>query len=213
MRVRKKKWTENELLTNEFVIWNFEDYKGKWNLLFGNDNPVYLEIGCGKGKFIRENALANPDINFIALEKERHVICTAARDAKDSVKNVYFICADVKNIENIFDSNEISRIYINFCDPWENRRKWAKRRLTYVAFLDIYKNLLKSDGEIHFKTDNEKLFEFSLNQFCERDWKLKNISFDLHNSGLENNIMTEYEAKFSAKGMNIYRLEAVNKKI
>ncbi|MDR2939789.1 MAG: tRNA (guanosine(46)-N7)-methyltransferase TrmB [Clostridiales bacterium] len=208
MRVRKKKWAENELLTNSLVLKDAFAYKGNWGALFGNNNPIYLEIGCGKGKFIRETACLNPDINFIGLEKERHVICTAAREAKGSVNNLYFLCSDVKDLEDIFGGREISRIYINFCDPWTNKRKWAKRRLTYAAFLDVYKKLMLEGGEIHFKTDNTKLFEFSLNQFCERDWKLRGITFDLHNSGIEGNIMTEYEQKFSSIGMNIYRLEA-----
>jgi len=112
------------------------------------------------------------------------------------------------DLDKYFDVNEISRIYINFCDPWENKKKWAKRRLTYVKFLDLYAKILTDKGEIFFKTDNEKLFEFSLNQFAEKDFLLKNITFDLHNSDLAENIMTEYEEKFSSKGINIFRLEA-----
>lgn len=213
MRVRKKKWTTTELSTNERVITDNELQKGKWNEYFNNNNPIYLEIGCGKGRFITKTAELNPNINFVAIERQKHVICSATRKAKEeNINNIAFMIADIKDLSLFFNENELSRIYINFCDPWENKKKWAKRRLTHVNFLDVYKTLLINNGEIFFKTDNKSLFEFSLNQFCERDWKLRNICLDLLNSDFEGNIMTEYEEKFSGRGMNIHRLEAINRK-
>lgn len=210
MRQRKKHWAEKELNTNEFLIRNPEDIKGRWSEEFNNDNDIYLEIGCGKGRFIIQNAIKYPDINFIALERQSQVIITGLRYVRENtdIKNIRFINSDVKEIENIFSSGEIKRLYINFCDPWENKKKWAKRRLTHKNFLDLYKKIFSEKGEIYFKTDNRKLFEFSLNEFCSDNWRLKNISLDLHNSDYEGNIMTEYEQKFSSKQMPIYRLEA-----
>lgn len=208
MRVRRKKWTANELETNEKIVHNKSDYKGRWNEYFGNDNPIYLELGCGKGKFITNNSLLNENINYIALEKESHVIASATRLSTNINTSLAFIVGDVKDLEEFFDEKEISRIYINFCDPWENKNKWAKRRLTHSGFLKIYESILVPNGAVFFKTDNKNLFEFSLNEFANNDWKMKNITLDLHNSGYEGNIMTEYEEKFSSRGMNIYRCEA-----
>lgn len=210
MRQRKKSWAENELSTNEFLIHNPQQFKGNWREVFGNTNPIHLEIGCGKGRFIRTLAAQNPDINYIALERQSQVIISGMRYVRENtdLKNIRFVNEDVKNLEDIFACGEIKRLYINFCDPWENKKKWAKRRLTHKNFLNLYKKLFGSDGEIHFKTDNTKLFEFSLNEFLGESWTVKNISLDLHNSDFENNIMTEYEEKFSSRGMKIYRLEA-----
>ena len=206
MRVRKKAWTVAEYENNPHLVHNPQDYKGKWKELFGNDNPIYLEIGCGKGRFISQNALLNPDINFIGVERQSTIAATAARNV-GSAKNVFLIHGDVENLLDLFEPGEMKRLYINFCDPWP-KKKWYKRRLTYRDFLEKYKLLFGESGEIFFKTDNTILFEFSLNEFCADDWKLSNISLDLHNSDYEGNIMTEYEEKFSNKGFNIYRLEA-----
>lgn len=207
MRVRKKTWAPRVLETNKHLIHQPENFKGKWNELFGNDNPVFVEIGCGKGRFISQNALAYPNINFVGVERETTVIATAARRLTDEQKNVFLIPGDVENLGNFFEVGEIKRLYINFCDPWP-KKKWAKRRLTYRTFLERYKEIFGESAEIFFKTDNRGLFEFSLNEFCGNDWKLSNISLDLHASDYEGNIMTEYEEKFSGMGMPIYRLEA-----
>ena len=207
MRIRKKSWEENVLTTNEHLVHNPEDYKGKWNEYFGNNNPIYVEIGCGKGKFIVQNASENPDINFIGIERQTTIMAIAARKTSSEMKNIALIRGDAETLEDLFSPEELSRIYLNFSDPWPKKR-WAKRRLTHRHFLEIYKSLLKKDKEIFLKTDNTVFFESSLNEFCETGWRLSNISLDLHNSGYEGNIMTEYEERFSGLGPPIYRLEA-----
>ena len=207
MRIRKKSWEENVLTTNEHLVHNPEDYKGKWNEYFGNNNPIYVEIGCGKGKFIVQNASENPDINFIGIERQTTIMAIAARKTSSEMKNIALISGDAETLEDLFSPEELSRIYLNFSDPWPKKR-WAKRRLTHRHFLEIYKSLLKKDKEIFLKTDNTVFFESSLNEFCETGWRLSNISLDLHNSGYEGNIMTEYEERFSGLGQPIYRLEA-----
>ena len=207
MRVRKKAWAPEVLRTSEHIIHQPKENKGKWNEVFGNNNPIYVEIGCGKGRFISQNAVVYPEINFIGVERETTVVATAARRLSNEQKNVYLIPGDVEELGEFFEVGEISRLYINFCDPWP-KKKWAKRRLTYKTFLEKYKAVFGERAEIFFKTDNRGLFEFSLNEFCGNGWQLSNISLDLHNSNFEGNIMTEYEEKFSSMGMPIYRLEA-----
>ncbi len=213
MRNRKKPWAQGELENNNLIIKNAEEFKGKWHLYFNNSNPIHLEIGCGKGSFITKLSQKNPNINYIALERASQVIVTGARKLRELSEennfsgNLVFVLGNVTNLKDYFKEEELDRLYINFCDPWP-RKKWAKRRLTYREFLNTYKLLLKQNSEIHFKTDNKQLFEFSLNEFCNQNWHLKNISLDLHNSNFEENIMTEYEKKFSDMGMPIYRLEA-----
>ncbi len=208
MRARRKPWTEKELTTNPLFIHNPTEYKGRWKEYFGNDNPIHLEVGCGKGRFITTLAAQNPNINYLALEREKQVIVMAARTAREIKCSLGFINADVTNLSDIFDENEIQRLYINFCDPWPNRKKWAKRRLTYRGFLEKYAFILEKCGEIRFKTDNLELFEFSLEEFKEKNWGLKDVSYDLHNSGVVGNIMTEYEERFSGMGMPIYACTA-----
>lgn len=210
MRLRKKPWADKEFAINDKLIEEPESMKGRWKEFFGNNNPIHLEIGCGKGQFIAKMSLRNPDINYIAAERQRLVIVTALRKSREmgTGNNLRFICVDVEHLLEYFEPGEIDRLYINFCDPWP-RKKWAKRRLTHKNFLSIYEKLFIGGGEINFKTDNRGLFEFSLNEIEARNgWTMKNITLDLHNSEFEGNIMTEYEEKFSSKGMPIYRLEA-----
>ena len=209
MRMRKKKnldarWEKCE----KYLIENPEDMNGKWAEFFGNDREIHLEIGCGKGGFITGMAQKYPDVNFIAVEKVRDVMVMAMEKAADAqLNNVVFMDMDAEKIEDIFEKGEISRIYLNFSDPWK-KNKQAKRRLTHKRFLDRYKNVLPLGGYVWFKTDNRALFEFSLNSFAEEDFKMRNISLDLHNSKFEDNVMTEYETRFSEMGMPIYRVEA-----
>lgn len=214
MRRRKKKGADLKLLSYIDCVFHedVEKMAGNWHKRFGNDNPIHIEVGTGKGKFITTLAEQNPDKNYIAMEIKEEVLLHAVYKAKEKgLTNILFIWGDVKMLPEYFNVAELSRIYINFCDPWPKNR-WSKRRLTHSDFLNIYRNVLDEKGEIHFKTDNEKLFEFSLNEIAENDWKLKNISLDLANSNFEENVTTEYEDKFMAQGMKIYRLEAAKRK-
>ncbi len=214
MRQRNKKWIDSEMKVNKHLISNPEEHKGAWSKLFDNENPIHLEIGCGKGDFVVGMAEMHKEVNFVAFEKEEQVIAMAIRklrefeEENDIKLNVYFINDDAKDLENFFEVSEISRIYLNFSDPWRNRKKWFKRRLSHRNFLQIYSKILIDEGSVFMKTDNRNLFEFSLNEFSFCDWKLRNISLDLHSSDFEGNVVTEYETKFSNMGMPIYRLEA-----
>lgn len=210
MRMRKKKnldarWER----CARYLVESPEDMKGKWKEVFGNGNEIHLEIGCGKGGFITGMAKKYPDVNFIAVEKVRDVMVMAMEKASAAeLENVVFMDMDAEKIEDVFEKGEVSRIYLNFSDPWK-KNKQAKRRLTHKRFLDRYKNVLPEGGYVWFKTDNRALFEFSLNSFAEEDFKMRNISLDLHNSKFEDNVMTEYETRFSEMGMPIYRVEAM----
>ena len=211
MRRRKKKGADLKLLSFENLVIKGDeiDFKGNWNEKFQNDNSIHVEFGTGRGKFLTTLAKQNPNINYIAMEMKEEVLLKAVEKAvENELNNILFIWGDVNNILDYFDKGELSRVYINFCDPWPKKR-WYKRRLTYRGFLENYKKLLKDDGEIHFKTDNEKLFEFSLNEFSEANLKLKNITLDLANSDYEGNVTPEYEDRFMSYGMNIYRVEGL----
>lgn len=211
MRLRKKPWAENEIAANKNYIKEPRSFKGRWKDVFGNENPIHIEVGCGKGQFITDMSILNPDVNYAAVERQDMVIVSALKKGREKNvdANLAFFSADVKDLRDFFDEGEAQRIYINFCDPWPNKKKWAKRRLTHRNFLKIYEDVFGIKGEIFFKTDNRVLFEFSLNEFEERDnWKMKNISLDLHSGNLEGNVTTEYEDKFSGRGMPIFRLEA-----
>lgn len=207
MRMRKKKNCETRLeKSGELWIREPESLKGKWHTEFGNDNPIHIEIGCGKGKFICEMAQKYPDINFVAIEVVRDVMVLAMEKAQPlELKNLRFIIADAAKLSDYFEKGEARRIYLNFSDPWKKSRQ-AKRRLTHKNFLDVYKKVILNGDYICFKTDNQKLFEFSLNSFAAENFKMSDITFDLHNSGFEDNVMTEYETRFSEQGMPIYRV-------
>ena len=209
MRMRKKKNCGARMeRCSQIWIKEPENYKGKWHELFGNNNPIHIEIGCGKGSFVRGMAQMYPDINFVAVEKVEDVIVMAMEKAVEAeLTNVLFTDMDAERIEDFFEYGEAERIYLNFSDPWK-KNKQAKRRLTHKNFLDRYKKILEPGKEIWFKTDNKPLFEFSLNCFSEEDFKLSNITLDLHNSGFEGNVMTEYETRFVELGQPIYRLQA-----
>jgi tRNA (guanine-N7-)-methyltransferase len=199
MRTRKKKWAARELEENPYIIRDWANHSGRLN-------SVHLELGCGKGRFITQTALLNPGIHYIGIEREPMILASAARLAAESGCNAAFLMIDASELLDYFKPGEIQRLYINFCDPWPRKKKWAKRRLTHENYLKLYEQLLIP--EIHLKTDNQILFEFSIESLSSRGWRLKNISLDLHNSGMEGNIMTEYEEKFQGLGMKIYRLEA-----
>lgn len=209
MRMRKKKNCDARMeRCADIWIREPEAFKGEWSKRFGNDNPIHIEIGCGKGNFVVGMAKMHPDVNFIAIEKVEDVIVMAMEKAKAaSLTNVLFMDMDAEKIEDVFERGEIRRIYLNFSDPWK-KKKQAKRRLTHKRFLDRYKAVLLEGDYIYFKTDNKALFEFSINSFAEENFKLSNVTFDLHNSDFEGNVMTEYEKRFSEMGQPIYRLEA-----
>jgi len=214
MRQRAKPWADQELDTNPLYIENPYSRAGRWREVFSNDNPIHLEIGCGKGRFVVESALANPHVNFVAMEKQEQIICMALRHASivGLPQNLRFLCQDAEELADFFanspENAELSRIYINFCDPWRARGKWRKRRLTHRNFLAVYKNLMGDAGEVFFKTDDAGLFRFSVAEFEETGWLLSNVTFNLHSSGFGGNIMTEYEERFAAGGKPICRLEA-----
>ena len=176
--------------------------------VFGNDNAVELEIGCGKGKYITELAARNPHVNYIAIEMLSNVIVEACERAKNAgLTNVRFMILRAECLQSYFPSHSVSRIHINFPTPLP-QKGYEKQRLTNGKFLSIYKDILAKGGEIYHKTDNKGMFEFSLCQFSQNGFALKNVSLDLLNSGYENNIMTEHEVKYSQMNMPIYRLEA-----
>lgn len=208
MRLRNKPWAREMLESNpEYVVPSPEQYKGKWNTVFASDQPLHIEVGTGKGRFITEMAKANPHINYIGIEVYESVIISALdRVLEEKLPNLKLLSVNGEKLTDYFAKGDVSRVYLNFSDPWPKTRH-AKRRLTYKTFLKLYEDILIEKGEIHFKTDNQGLFEYSLMSFSEYGLLLKYISLDLHNSDFEGNIMTEYEEKFSQKGSRIYRCE------
>lgn len=186
-----------------------EQYKDKWQSLFEKEQPLYVEFGAGKGSFIINLAKQTPDANLLAFERNAKVVYKSiAKLEEETHENFYIVCADVTNLREIFDDHSVDRIYLNFSDPWPKDRH-AKRRLTHRGFLEKYKEILKPGGEIHFKTDNDDLFDFSVEEFKENGWTLLLVTKDLHKSDyVEGNVMTEYEEKFSSRGKNINKLIA-----
>ncbi|KQL53261.1 tRNA (guanine-N7)-methyltransferase [Heyndrickxia shackletonii] len=208
MRLRHKPWAKDKLLQYpQYVVQNPETIKGKWNEEFQNDHPLHIEVGTGKGQFIYGMAKANPEINYIGIEMQDSVIVSALdKIIEDPLPNLKLLNIDGTNLQEYFAKDDVERVYLNFSDPWPKKRH-EKRRLTYKTFLKLYEDILVDNGEIHFKTDNQGLFEYSLRSFSEYGLLLKFVSLDLHNSDFENNIMTEYEEKFSSRGQRIYRCE------
>ncbi|CAN2924635.1 tRNA (guanosine(46)-N7)-methyltransferase TrmB [Streptococcus dysgalactiae] len=209
MRVRKRKGAEEHLANNpHYVILNPEDTKGRWHDVFGNANPIHIEVGSGKGGFITGMALKNSDINYIGIDIQLSVLSYALdKVIASEAPNVKLLRVDGSSLTNYFEDSEVDMMYLNFSDPWP-KTKHEKRRLTYKDFLDTYKHILPENGEIHFKTDNRGLFEYSLASFSQYGMTLKQVWLDLHASDFEDNVMTEYEEKFSSKGQVIYRVEA-----
>jgi len=210
LRVRHKPWAGDFIQSHpEIIEPNPESHKGKWNELFGNDNPLHIEVGSGKGQFITGMALQNPNINYIGIELFDSVIVKAAEKVIEvgTPKNVRLLIVNGADLEKYFAKNDVDRLYLNFSDPWPKSRH-AKRRLTHENFLKLYEAVLIDNGEVHFKTDNRGLFEFSLASMSHYGMKLNYVSLDLHAEMPEDNVMTEYEEKFSSKGQPIYRLES-----
>jgi tRNA (guanine-N7-)-methyltransferase len=208
MRVRHKPWAKEKIEQYpQYIVANPEQYKGKWHEVFEKDQPLHIEVGTGKGQFITEMARANPSINYIGIELYDSVIITALERLIDAdLPNLRLLNVNAVDLPKYFAKNDVDQVYLNFSDPWPKYRH-EKRRLTYTDFLKIYEEILVDGGEIHFKTDNQGLFEYSLMSFSAYGLLLKYVSLDFHNSGYEGNIMTEYEEKFSEQGNRIYRCE------
>ena len=212
MRLRNIPRAEGVIRDHRFVIKRPEDQKGCWRQVFGNKQPIYIEIGMGKGRFLLNMAKEHPDINFVGIERYSSVLLRAVErlDAmEEQPDNIRFICMDAAEIEEVFGPEEVDRIYLNFSDPWPKARH-AKRRLTSTAYWPRYDKILKKDGVVEFKTDNQGLFSFSLEQAEEAGWKILSSTFDLQNNEEMNkgNVMTEYEEKVSQKGNPICKLIA-----
>lgn len=209
MRVRNKPWAKDRILEYpQYVVSDPENWKGRWHERFKQEQPIHIEVGTGKGQFITEMAKANPDINYIGIEIEMSVLVVALdKLIAEDLPNLQLLHADGRDLTDYFEKGEISLLYLNFSDPWP-KTKHAKRRLTYKTFLATFETILPDNGEIHFKTDNQGLFEYSLGSFSQYGMIIKQVWLDLHTSSYEGNIMTEYEEKFSNRGQRIYRVEA-----
>ena len=208
MRLRNVKNKEEILNNSDYLIKNPTDFKGKWKSLFKNDNPIYIEIGMGKGKFLLENALKYKNINYIGIERFDSVMAKAIKKIPKDIENIKLIRMNALDIDKVF-SKEIDLIYLNFSDPWPKKR-WHDRRLTSKIFLDKYDSLFKNTKRIEMKTDNEDLFIYSLETLSNKGYALSDISFDYHKTHSDI-IMSEYEERFSKEEKNVYHLFAQKK--
>ena len=215
MRLRNIPGAKETIENNRFVVHELQEKRGNWKEVFGNSNPIHIEVGMGKGRFLMEMADLNPEINYLGIEMYDSVLLRAVQKMEEKAEegtdpeNLRFIRMDARELPLIFDKNEIDRIYLNFSDPWPKERH-AKRRLTSRQFFQRYDQILAPHGVVEFKTDNRPLFEFSLEETEEAGWKLMAHTFDLHHdpSMNEGNVMTEYEEKFSSMGNPIYKMIA-----
>ena len=216
MRIRFKPWARPELEASKFYIDNPEEYKGKWNKLFNNNNPIHLELGCGKGGFISQMAVYNTDINYIAIDLIDAMLGVAKRKIEETFKmanreinNIYLTRYDIERIDNILEKEDkIERIYINFCNPWP-KGKHRKKRLTHTRQLEKYKTFLADDGKIYFKTDDDNLFNDSINYLKTSGYKIEKITYDLENENdFWENVETEHEKMFKEQGIKIKALIA-----
>lgn len=204
MRLRNIPGADDVIESNDYAIKNPKEMKGKWKQAFSKEAPLFIEIGMGKGRFIIDNALAYPDVNFIGIEKYSSVLLRALQkidSMENKPKNIKFICMDAKEITEVFDEGEVDKIYLNFSDPWPKDRH-AKRRLPSRQFLKLFDKILKKDGVLEFKTDNRGLFDFAVEELEPAGWQALEITYDLHRDErlCAGNIMTEYEEKFSSIG-------------
>ncbi len=207
MRLRNVTGSREVIAESAYVAHEPQQYKGKWKKLFGNENPIRIEIGMGKGRFIMDLARRNPQINYIGIEKYSSVLIRGIQKMEqDPLPNLYFIRMDAEEIVDVFGAEEVDKIYLNFSDPWPKDRH-AKRRLPSREFLHRYDEILKKDGNLEFKTDNHDLFQFALEELEPAGWHLDKVTEDLHHDMgmMQGNVMTEYEEKFSSKGNPIYK--------
>ena len=212
MRLRHIPGSEQQIAESPYVIGNPEEKKAHWADVFGNENPVHIEVGMGKGKFLMELAGMHPDINYVGIERYSTVLLKAIRKQEAlKLPNLFFLREDAGTLADIFGPGEVAKIYLNFSDPWPKDRH-AKRRLTSPRFMAVDDRILKPEGIVEFKTDNQELFAYSLESVPEAGWNVDWHTFDLHHSEYgEGNVMTEYEAKFSAQGKPICKLTASRK--
>lgn len=212
MRLRKVKGAAETIAAHpNIVVQNEKELRGNWQSVFEKEQPLYIEVGMGKGQFVIGMAQKNPHLNFIGIEKFDSVMVRALEKVIEAgeLPNLKLLKIDADELTEIFEENEVAGVYLNFSDPWPKPRH-AKRRLTHENFLKLYQTIMKEDGAIRFKTDNRLLFEYSLASLSQYGMILQDVALDLHKrEDLEWNVMTEYEQKFSAKGQPIYRLEAV----
>ena len=207
MRLKNVPGARDVIAESSLVVHEPEKQKGNWQQVFGNDHPVHIEIGMGKGRFICEMAKTHPDINYIGIEKYSSVLLRAIQKMEEEpLPNLLFIRMDAENIDEVFGLDEVDRIYLNFSDPWPKDRH-AKRRLPSKEFLARYDRFLKKDGVLEFKTDNRGRFDFAVEELPQAGWKLVKITYDLHHDEemMQGNVMTEYEQKFSSMGNPIYK--------
>lgn len=207
MRLRNITGSREMIAESRFVVHEPQEYKGRWRELFSNDHPLRIEIGMGKGRFIMDLARMHPEINYVGIEKYSSVLLRGIQKMEtDPLPNLYFIRMEAEEIADVFGREEVERIYLNFSDPWPKDRH-AKRRLPSREFLKRYDEILVRDGVIEFKTDNEDLFRFALEEIAPAGWQLLQMTEDLHHDEkmLAGNVMTEYEEKFSALGNPIYK--------
>ncbi|MDW4402089.1 tRNA (guanosine(46)-N7)-methyltransferase TrmB [Staphylococcus saprophyticus] len=208
MRIRYKPWAEDYLKKEPNIVDIDGSHAGRISEWFDNDQPIYIEVGSGRGQFITTLAAKHPEINFISMEREKSVMIKVLdKVIEQGLTNIKLICNDAIELNDYFKDGEVSRLYLNFSDPWPKKRH-TKRRLTYQTYLALYKQVLKDDGEIHFKTDNRGLFAYSLESMSQFGMYFTKINLNLHEEDDEENIETEYERKFSDKGSRIYRMEA-----
>ncbi|MCI8416763.1 MAG: tRNA (guanosine(46)-N7)-methyltransferase TrmB [Lachnospiraceae bacterium] len=207
MRLRNIKGSREIIGASDYVIHDMEHCPGRWQEIFGNANPIHIEIGMGKGKFLLELAKRNPGINYVGIEKYSSVLLRAIeKQREEELPNLYFLRMEAEHINQVFAREEVQRIYLNFSDPWPKDRH-AKRRLTSREFLARYQEILEKNGSVEFKTDNRELFDFSLEAREEAGWKLLAWTYDLHGDEelLKENVMTEYEERFCAQGNPIHK--------
>lgn len=210
MRLRNIPGADEAIADSPHCIQEPMAEKGRWHLIFGNENPIHIEIGMGKGQFIMQLAKEHPDINYIGIERYSSVLLRALQKMEvEPLPNIRFLCMDASMITEVFDKEEVAKIYLNFSDPWPKERH-AKRRLTSRQFFERYDKILARNGVVEFKTDNDDLFAFSMEEVAEAGWTLDAHTFDLHHDPVlnEGNIMTEYEEKFSSLGHPIHKLIA-----
>ena len=210
MRLRNKPGAKEAIAAHpHYILTDGTDYKGRWQERFETNQPLHIEVGSGKGQFVVNMAKAHPTINYIGIEVQQNaIISILEKQMEEQLPNLQLLLVDGAELTDIFDEGEVDQVYLNFSDPWPKTRH-KKRRLTFKTFLNTYETIAKPKAELHFKTDNLGLFEYSLGSLSQYGMTLKQVWLDLHASSYEGNIMTEYEEKFSAKGQPIYRVEAI----